>query len=240
MRALRRILILLVVLVALLAVADRVAAWAAQRAVAEKVERELAGADVQSAPPEATVNGIPFLTQVAAGRYDSVTLRLRNVGTGEITLPLVELTASGVDAPASTIIDGDGPIVADRVDGTALIGYATVAALTQLEGLELSAGEDGQLAVRLPTELVGQPVVLVGVAGLEVIDSGVQLHVDNLEVEEPPLPPGAEQRVTELIQQLAVTVQLPPLPYGLQLAGVAAAADGLAVSVTAQDVPLAR
>src|SRR5690606_17812953 len=37
MRALRRILILLVVLVALLAVADRVAAWAAQRAVAEKV-----------------------------------------------------------------------------------------------------------------------------------------------------------------------------------------------------------
>lgn len=240
MRALRRILILVVVLVALLAVADRVGAWAAQRVVADKVEQELASSDVQSAPPEVTVNGLPFLTQVAAGRYDSVTLRLRDVGTGAITLPVVELTATGVSAPASTLIEGDGPIIADRVEGTALIGYASVASLTELGGLELSAADGGQLAVRLPTELANTQVVLVGIASMEVDEGAVRLRVDDLEVEEPPLPPGAEQRVAELIERLAVTVQLPPLPYGLRLEGVRAAPDGLAVSVSAVDVPLAR
>jgi LmeA-like phospholipid-binding len=240
MRALRRILIVLVILGALLVVVDRVGAWAAQRVVADQVESELASSQVQSAPPEVTVNGVPFLTQVMAGEYRSVTLRLRDVGTGEITLPVVELTATGVAAPASTLIEREGPIIADRVEGTATIGYASVAGLTELEGIELSAAEGGQLAVRLPTELANTPVVLVGTADMEVIEGGVRLRVDQLEVEDPPLPPGAEPLVEDLIERMAVTVELPPLPYGLTLEGVRAEPDGLAVSVSAVDVPLAR
>lgn len=238
MRALRRILIVVVILGALLAVVDRVGAWAAQRVVADQVEAELASTQVQSAPPEVTVNGVPFLTQVAAGEYDSVTLRLRDVGTGAVTLPVVELTATGVTAPASTLIEREGPIIADRVEGTATIGYGSVAALTDLAGLELSAAGGGQLRVRLPTELLDAPVVLVGTAEMEVVDGGVRLRVQDLEVEQPPLPPGAEPLVQDLIQRMAVNVQLPPLPYGLTLVGVRAEPDGLAVSVSAVDVPL--
>lgn len=238
MRALRRILIVVVILGALLAVVDRVGAWAAQRVVADQVEAELASTQVQSAPPEVTVNGVPFLTQVAAGEYDSVTLRLRDVGTGAVTLPVVELTATGVTAPASTLIEREGPIIADRVEGTATIGYGSVAALTDLAGLELSAAGGGQLRVRLPTELLDAPVVLVGTAEMEVVDGGVRLRVQDLEVEQPPLPPGAEPLVQDLIQRMAVNVQLPPLPYGLTLEGVRAEPDGLAVSVSAVDVPL--
>lgn len=240
MRALRRVLIVLVILGALLVVVDRVGAWAAQRVVADQVESELTSSQVSSSPPEVTVNGVPFLTQVAAGRYDSVTLRLRDVGTSELTLPIVELTATGVSAPASTLIERDGPITADRVEGTATIGYAGVAALTEIEGLVLSGGGDGQLAVRLPTELLNTAVVLVGTADMEVIDGAVRLRVDELEVEQPPLPAGAEPLVEDLIQRMAVTVELPPLPYGLVVEGVRAEPDGLAVSVSAVDVPLAR
>jgi hypothetical protein len=240
MRALRRILIVLVVLGALLVVVDRVGAWAAQRAVADQVESELATYEVQSAPPEVTVDRVPFLTQVVAGRYHSVTLRLRDVGTGAITLPMVELTATGVTAPASTLIEREGPINAERVDGTATIGYASVASLTELEGLQLSAAPGGELRVRLPTELLNTPAVLVGTADVEVIEGGVRLRVSQLEVEEPPLPPGAEPLVEDLIQRMAVDVALPPLPYGLTLESVRAEPDGLAVGVSARDVPLAR
>jgi LmeA-like phospholipid-binding len=240
MRALRRILIVLVVLGVLLVVADRVGAWIAQRVVADQVENELRDNQVASEPPEVTIDRAPFLTQVAAGEYESVTLRLRGVGTGEFQLPQVELTATGVTASMGTLIQREGSIVASRVDGTATVGYASVVALTELEGLELGPADGGLLQVRLPTELLGQPVVLVGTAGLAVADGAVQLDVGELEVEEPPLPPGAESRVEVLIQQMSVTIQLPELPYGLTIDDVVAEQAGLVVQVSAVDVALAR
>jgi hypothetical protein len=239
MRALRRILIGLVVLGVLVVVADRVGAWVAQRVVAEQVANELADNEVGSEPPEVTVDGVPFLTQVMAGRYESVTLRLRDVGTGAIRLPQVELTATGVTASAGTLISREGSIVAEQVDGTATIGYASVAALTEQEGLELGPADGGQIWIRLPTELLTQPVVLVGTADLEVVDGAVRLHPNELTVEEPPLPPGAESRVEEIAQRLSVTVELPPLPYGLTVDSVQPERTGLVVQVSAVDVALA-
>lgn len=240
MRAARRILIVLVVLVALLVVVDRVGAWAAQRTVADQVTAELANYQVESAPPEVTINRFPFLTQVAAGRYESVTLRLRDVGSGVVRMPLVELTATGVNAPASTLISREGTIEADRVAGTATVGYDSVAALTELEGLELSPGADGTVRVRLPTELAETEVTLAGTADVTAVDGAVQLQVIELTVddESEPLPPGTEPLVEELAQQLSVNVPLPALPYGLTVESVRAESAGLAVSVSATNVPL--
>jgi hypothetical protein len=241
MRAARRILIVLVVLVALLVVVDRVGAWAAQRTVADQVSTELANHQVDSAPPEVTINRFPFLTQVAAGRYESITLRLRDVGSGPVRMPLVELTATGVDAPASTLMSQEGTIVAERVAGTATVGYGSVAELTELEGLELSPAADGSVRVVLPTEVADTEVTLVGTADVTAVDGAVQLQVTELSVDEEssePLPPGAEPVVEELAQQLSVNVPLPALPYGLTIESVRAESAGLAVSVSATDVPL--
>lgn len=240
MRALRRVLIGLVVLAVLLVVADRVAAWVAQRAVAEHVATELASYQVNSQPPEVTVGGWPFLTQVAAGRFSSVTLRLRDVGSGGLQLPLVELVASGVTADASTLLEQQGTIQADRVDGSATIGYASVTALTEFPELELSAGTDGQLRVRLPTTMAGQPVTVTGSAVAEVADGVIRIQAGELGVEgqdEPP--PGAPPVLADVAQRLSVEVPLPPLPYGLTVESVRAESSGLVVSVRAANVPLA-
>src|SRR5690606_1107694 len=80
MRGLRVVGVLLLILVALLVVADRAAAWAAERTVADKVASELADNGIDSAPPEVSIGGIPFLTQVGAGRFEEITLVLRDVG----------------------------------------------------------------------------------------------------------------------------------------------------------------
>lgn len=240
MRVLRRVLIGLVVLAVLLVVADRVAAWVAQRAVAEQVATELASYQVNSQPPEVTVGGWPFLTQVAAGRFASVTLRLRDVGSGELRLPLVELVATGVTADAATMIEQQGTINAERVDGSATIGYASVTALTDAEGLELSAGADGGLRVRMPTELAGQPVTVSGSAVAEVADGVVRIRAGELGIEgQDELPPEAEPALADVAQRLSVDVPLPPLPYGLTVESVRAESSGLMVSVHAANVPLA-
>lgn len=247
MRVVRRVLVVLVVLAALVVVVDRVGAWAAQRAVADQAAQELAAHEVDSAPPEVTFNRAPFLTQVAAGRYESVTLRLRDVGSGQVRLPLVELTARGVTATASTLIERDGPITAERVEGTATIGYASVTELAGLDGLELSAGDGGAVRVRVTTELRGTAVTLVGSADVAVTGgsdgagSTVAVRPAGLTVESPDeLPAGAQPLVDDIARQLAVDVPLPPLPYQLTVESVRAEPAGLAVSVSARNVPLAR
>jgi hypothetical protein len=240
MRGIRRLLVVLVVMVGLLVVADRVAAWAAQRTLADQVATELASYQVDSAPPEASIGGFPFLTQVAAGRYERITLRLRDVGSGPLRLSLVELTATGVIVSPSTLVSQEGPVHAERVTGAATIGYEQVRALTGRNGLVLTP-DQGRLAVRLPVELLGVPVTLAGTASVEAAGDVIRVRVTELDVAESvALPPGAGPLVDEILRDLSVDVPLPALPYGLSVERVRAEPAGLVVTVSAVDVPLAR
>jgi hypothetical protein len=240
MRGVRRGLVVLVALAALLVAGDRIAAWAAQQAVADQVAAELATYQVGSARPETSFGGFPFLTQVAAGRYEEVSLRLRDVGSGPLRLPLVELTAFGVTASARTLVNRSGPIDAERVEGAATIGYEQVRAITGRPDLVL-APDDGRLTVRLPVELLGQSLTLVGTASVEAAPDVVRIRVDGLTALEPSgLPPGAGPLVEAIGRELSVDVPLPPLPYGLSVDSVRAEPSGLVVTVSAREVPLSR
>jgi hypothetical protein len=235
-----RVLVVLVVLAGLALVVDRAAAWAAQRAVADQVASELASRQVASAPPEVSVGGFPFLTQVVAGEYDQVTLRLRDVGTGPLRLPVVELTATGVTAPADALVGGVGLITAAHVTGEATVGYDQVRALTGRESLAFGA-DDGRVTLRLPVELGGQELMLVGTASVAIAGHAIAVRVDSLEVEGAvDLPPGAQPLVDRIAQELSVEVPLPPLPYDLAVESVRAERSGLVVTMRAHDVVLSR
>jgi hypothetical protein len=241
MRGIRWLLVVLLLAVLGVVIVDRVGAWAAQRAVAEQVAAELAANDVQSAPPEVSIDRVPFLHQVAAGRYHSVTVWLRDVQTGGVRLPTVELVATGVNATVDTLVSGDGPITAERIDGTATIGFGSVAELAGLPELSLSADQDGLLQVEAPAEVLGTELRLAGAAAVSVVDQAVRLSVESLRVTEPDgLPPGAEPLIEQLAAQLSVTIPLPPLPYGLVVEQVAVAPGGLVIAVSAEQVPLSR
>jgi hypothetical protein len=239
MRVVRRLLVAMVVLIVMLVIGDRVAAWAAQQQLAEQVAGELATYQVESAPPEASIGGFPFLTQVAAGEYERITLRLRNVGSGSLRLPAVELTASGVTAAPETLVNREGPIHARQVVGRATVGYEQVRVLTGWDALVLAPADDGALTVRLPVELLGVPLTLTGTAAVEPAGNAIRIRVADLTVVEPTgLPAGAGPLVEQIARDLSVDVQLPPLPYGLSVDSVRAEATGLVVGVSAQDVAL--
>lgn len=88
----RRLLVGLVVLLALLLAADRAGAALASRAIAAEVQ----SATRLPGEPDVEVAGFPFLTQALAGRYDRVELTARDVPAGELTLDRLDATLTGV------------------------------------------------------------------------------------------------------------------------------------------------
>jgi hypothetical protein len=230
-------LVFVLVVAGLLVVADRVAAWYAERRIAEEVQQQVAEREITSDKPDVRVEGFPFLTQVLSGEYKSISIKLRNVDGGGIRLPELDVKATGVHADLQTIRSGQGEARADRVTGTATVGYATVAALANQPGLQLSS-QNGQLRVRLPVQIQGQDVVLVGTAKVRVDRNFVRVNVSELNNESGNLPPQARGIADDYADRLAVAFKLPPLPFDLTLGQVAAEPEGLTVTASARGVPI--
>lgn len=242
-RALIVLLVLLLLLVGLAAVADRVAASMAERAIADEVRQELVAQEVQSSPPDVSVGGYPFLTQVLAGEYQSITIALRDVegdveGNG-VRLPRLDVEARNVSAPLDTLRTRQGDITARTVDGTATVAYASVVELINQPGLQLSE-ENGVLSVTAPLRILGQEVTVRGTAELSVRDGQVLVGFDDLTAEGVPNTAGARELVEAYAEQLSLELALPELPFDMKLQDVQARPDGLAVTAIAQNVPLNR
>jgi LmeA-like phospholipid-binding len=231
------LLVFLLVVVVLLVVADRVGAWYAERRIADEVQQEVAQRDITSDRPDVQVGGFPFVTQVLSGEYKSVKIKLRDVDGGGIRLPELDVEATGVHADLQTIRTGQGEARADEVTGTATVGYATVAALANQPGLQLSA-QNGQLRVRLPVQILGEQVILVGSARMRVDNNRIRVTVSDLDDESGNLPAQARAIASGYASRLSVSFQLPPLPFQLTVDEVTAESKGLAVTATAHGVPI--
>ncbi|MFC0528339.1 LmeA family phospholipid-binding protein [Phytohabitans kaempferiae] len=234
-------IVLLVLLGGLLVVADRVAASVAERAISEEVSKELVAQEIKSSPPEVGIGGFPFLTQVLSGKYESITISLRdlegNVEGNGVRVPRLDVDARDVNAPLDTIRSGQGDVVAQTVNGTATIAYASVVALMDQPGLRLSE-RDGKLFVTAPLDVVGQQVTVSGTADLSVDNGRVRIRFADLTAEGLPQLPGAEALINQYARQISISVALPELPFKLDVRGVQARPDGLAVDAQALNVAL--
>lgn len=241
----RRLLIiaavLLVVLGVLLVVADRVAVGVAERAIAEQLRRRVAQQQVEAGPPEVEVGGFPFLTQALAGQYQSISIRLFDVrgqvNGKNVNLPQLDVEARDVAASLDTIRSGQGDVVAQTMTGTATISYGSVEKLIDRPGVQL-AERNGKLVVTAAVNVLGQEFVLNGIAKLVVTNNVIQVRFDELTAQGLPANDAAKAAVSRYAQQLSVDVPLPELPFQFDMADVRALPEGLAVTVSAQNVPL--
>jgi len=235
------LLVFVIVLGGLLVAGDRVAANFAEKKIAEQVSKEVAAQNAQSSPPEVTVGGFPFLTQVLAGRYEKISIVMRDVrgdvNGNAITLPVLDVAAHDVTASLDTLRTGQGDVVARSVDGTATISYDSVAALIDQPGLKL-AERDGKVVATAPVEVLGQRFTVTGVADLSVRGKQIQIRFSDATAEGLPAVPIAQQVVNGFIRQISINVDVPALPFQLSLKEVRATPDGLAVTASANDVPI--
>lgn len=215
----RRLLITLLLIVAVLAGLDRLGAYLAARAVADRVQ----AAEHLSSRPGVSIGGFSFLWQAFHGDYSDVTVTVTGLRRGSLAVQQLTVHLHGVHVPLSAVVTlRVHSIPVDSADGTVTLSYADLDAALSGRGVAVAAGTDPgtvQVSGRLPDGItaVGQGSVVV---------SGDQLSVQVHSVTAGGITVGAPSA-------FQLSFGLPSLPFGVQLTSAQAGATGVSVNATA-------
>jgi len=227
----KKLLVALVVLLAVLVGADRVAEQVAEGRIADQLTADL------SSTPQVEIGGFPFLTQALSGRYGKITVSGDTASRQGVRVSDFTADLQGVQVPLSDALGGrvtDVPV--DRLQGTALVTYADFAAAAGVPGLQLSPAGD-QVRASAPLSVLGQDLTVSALSDATLDGDQVLLTAQSLEVNGSPvsgLISGA------LSGRLDLRVDMAALPYGLQLTDVQTGERGIELSGTARDAVLSR
>ncbi|GAB7031756.1 DUF2993 domain-containing protein [Streptomyces sp. NPDC021749] len=231
MRALKVLLVLVVIFSGLFVAADRVAVNLVEDKAAEKI-RSSQGLDRN---PEVTIKGFPFLTQVAGRDLQEVDAELGGIEAraGGHALRIDKLSAQFHDVALTS--DYMSIESAATATGNARITYAD---LTKAAGADVKISYGGEKNGRSQVKISPKLPLL---SSLDVTGSITIVHGDTVRLRADGLPamcralPGCEAKVRA---QTDHDWKLDQLPGNLKLDKVATRADGLSISASGTDVKL--
>jgi hypothetical protein len=227
------LLIVLLVLAALLAIADRVGVRVAERRLATQIQTEL---DLQQTP-EVSIRGIPFLTQALRGHYREVRVKLPDVDSGPLQNISVDARLLGVHAPLGKVLRGRlDEVPVDRITGDLTVGYEELARASGISGLRITRDRD---ALRLTgsVEVLGRRVGASAVGRVEVAGNDIVIVAEQAEIAGVEVPQIALDAAARL---LSFKVSPSGLPLSLQITGVRTGDTALEVSAESDDAVLRR
>jgi hypothetical protein len=215
---------LVVVTVLLLAAvgADRVA----ERVATDRAETRLAAHGVSD--PRVSVAGFPFLTQLAARSFDSVTM------SGDA------VTSSGGSARDLTVVAHDvtlpqgGRATAGSVRGTGLVTYAEVVRRSGAQGVSLSAASGGRVRMRGTATVLGQSVPVAALGRVRAAGRSLRIEPTGFEVAGKSV--DSASLLDALGARFTLVYRLTSLPSRLRVDSVTATSTGFRVVVTGRDV----
>ncbi|MFJ4619869.1 DUF2993 domain-containing protein [Streptomyces sp. NPDC088812] len=241
MRALRILLVLVVVLGGLFVLADRLAVNFAEGEVADRLKTS----ENLAATPDVSINGFPFLTQVVGGELDDVEVGIPTyeaAGTegGTIRIDDLEAHMKGVE------FSGDySSATAATATGTASLTYTELLKAAKPEATQvfpgvtaqvvgLSDGGNGKIKVDVEVTALGAKKTYPLLSSVAVEGDTVRVHADSL-----PSFGGVQTAEDEVRSITDFEQKIDDLPGGIQLDKVEAGANGVQISVKGSDVRLA-
>jgi hypothetical protein len=203
--------VVVLVLAAILAIADRAAAAYAENQLASQIKSQ--GFPVK---PSVTIEGFPFLTQLAARDFNGVNISASNVSKGPLNIASINATLHGVHIGSSF----HGATI-DQINGTALITFAALDSAAGIgNGITLSAA--GPTEVKAAVNLG----FLSGTALAQVTRSGThQINVRVISAGGIPL--------SALGSHQDFTITIPALPAGMTVQNVSVTGQGLLIDIAA-------
>ncbi len=226
MRALRILLVLVVLLGGLFLAVDRAAVYFAESEAEDRVAMSADGA----ASTEISIKGFPFLTQVAASRLDRVDLEL----TGMETSAGRAVRVSEVRAQLHDVKLGSGyrTATAARATGTALVSYKDLTAAAS-DGVVVEYGGKGKAKVTGTVEILGRPI------SRSVLSTVTRADGHTVKVRADKVPGEGIPGVEDLIRKRTdFEGDIDGLPKGLELQEVEVTEKGLEITVTGSNVSL--
>lgn len=223
MRALRRLLITIAVLVVLFVAADRISVNVAESKVAEKVRTSQGF----TSDPDVSIKGFPFLTQLLGSDLNKVRVNIENVettgGTKQVRISRMALEFNGV-----RLSNSFSTAVADRASGTVLVSYADLSDEAPV-GTKVSYGGNGRLKV-------SASLIPVSVLSDITVNDGneIQLRAEKIPVNG--LGSALEQKIRDKIDY---SVTVTSLPDGIKVTKAEPGPDGVSFALVGSDVRLA-
>lgn len=239
MKIVRRLLITLVILAAVLALGDRVANALVERRIATEVaDTAAANGAYSDSEPDVKIHGWPFLTQAWVGEFEQIDITLQDVGSNGLVFPSLDLVAHDVDADWRELRNG-GDAVADTVDVTGSVSVDSIEALmAEQTGYDLQINEDGTASLTGSQEFLGTVVELEATGQFAFADNTLVFTPDTVASLTEGLPAQIQPLIDQAAAEFGTTVALPELPYGIQLSEIRFDGDVVTVSGAAQDVVL--
>ncbi|MFF3845976.1 DUF2993 domain-containing protein [Streptomyces sp. NPDC002328] len=244
MRALRILLILVVILGGLFVIADRLAVNFAEDEAASKLKTN----EGLAATPDVSIKGFPFLTQVVGGELDDVEVGIKDyeaaAGAGGEKIRIEDLKANMKGVEFSSDF---GSATAATATGSASISYAELLKAAKSEPTQvapgvtaqvvgLSDGGGGKIKVTVEATVLGTklPQPLTVLSSVAVEGDTVRVHADTL-----PSFGGVQAAENEVRSITDFEQKIDDLPGGIRLDKVEAAANGVEIAVKGSNVRLA-
>jgi hypothetical protein len=207
----RKLVVVVLVLVALFVIADRVAVTAAQRDVARRIQVD----QHLASTPNVKIGGFPFLTQLVGGTYDDVTVTVHGLHSGAVAVTRLTVQALGVHVSFNDVLAQHiSRVPIDEASAQVVLSYSDLNAFLAGRHLRIGPGANG--GVRLTGSVSG--VTVSGDVQLSVRGDTVVLSAGSN------LP--------------SVEIPLPGLPFQTRLNSVKATQDALEVSGSASGLVL--
>ncbi|GHD29422.1 LmeA family phospholipid-binding protein [Nocardiopsis kunsanensis] len=223
------LVVFLIFLAVVVVVGDVLARSFAQNTIAARTAEQMN----MSEEPDVAIEGWAFLPQAIKGDYSEIGLSAGSATVEGVDVEQVNVDLTDVGAPLPDLVGGQPEVVAGGIDGSVVLPYGYLD--SQLpEGVTINnEGEEARMSGELAITELDLSTRISSGAEFE-IDDGT-LHVIPVDVEVD----GAPSRVVDSVAgMLAFSIQIPELPYGLQITEVEPTGSGVRVDGTAQDVPI--
>jgi len=213
--------VLVVLILAILGIGDQVAKAAAQNAIATKIQ-----SSGLSAKPSVSIEGWPFLTQLAAKDIKVIDISGNNE-TASGSKVAFNFTAKATGVHLSSLSSSASATV-DNINGQAVLPFSSVASLLPISGVTLSADPSkGPNAVQADLGIAGSVTGTVKLSGTSQII--VSLN-------------GATGLASILgsASGQSYTIDIPKLPAGLVVRSVSVNSQGIVAAASASNTTLSQ
>ncbi|MFB6992733.1 DUF2993 domain-containing protein [Streptomyces sp. NPDC056230] len=228
MRALRILLVIVVVLGGIFVAVDRAAVYFVESEAEGRVA--VTGATIGST--DVSIKGFPFLTQVAGSQLDEVDVEISGIET-DANGRRIRISRMNAALYEVKLADGYSSATAARATGTAVISYEDLTKAAS-DGVVVEYGGNGKVKVTGTVDILGRPLSRSVLSTVTLIDGHtIKVHADKVPGEGIPGLEGLVRQKTDFEREVG------GLPSGLKLQRIQPTADGLEISVTGTDVRIA-